>query len=85
MKTNENDPRQKDIKWYSNALEVLSPLRWHLEELLDAAESHNRFANRTGYPSMIPERKIKAAREAQRAANEFFGTDRTAGTEPMKP
>ena len=57
--------------WYSEALEVLSPLRWHLNELTTEIESYNRFAAVMGKPPILVD-KIKAAKEANEAVNEFF-------------
>ena len=57
--------------WYSEALEVLSPLRWHINELIDAMESHNRFAQRLGLP-LLPDAKIAAAKAANEAVDSFF-------------
>ena len=57
--------------WYSSALEVLSPLRWHLNELVEAMESHNRYARRVGEP-LLPVEKIEVAKKASEAANAFF-------------
>lgn len=57
--------------WYSNALEVLNPLRWHLNELTNAMEDHNRYAKRLGHP-LLPEAKIAAAKEANANVDSFF-------------
>jgi hypothetical protein len=58
-------------EWYSNAVEVLSPLRWHLNELVEVMESYNRFAERMNYP-LLPKNKIEEAKEANNKADEFF-------------
>lgn len=57
--------------WYSNALEVLSPLRWHINELIEEMESYNRFAKRMNYP-ILPERKIEDAKLANQKVDDFF-------------
>jgi hypothetical protein len=57
--------------WYSQALEVLGPLRWHIEELLKAAEDHNRAADRLDHIK-FSEDKIVAARAAQKLVEDFF-------------
>lgn len=49
-------------EWYSNSIEVLNPLRWHLNQLVEEAETHNHFS-----PS-----RISAAKEANEKVNEFF-------------
>lgn len=59
------------LAWYSESIEVLSPLRWHLDELIEAMESHNRYAKRMGEP-LLPEHKIAAAKAANDAADKFF-------------
>lgn len=72
--------------WYSGALEVLQPLRWHIEELIQEMESYNRFAVRMNKlrpdnpTTVLPVRKIEAAKEAQKIANDFF-----SGKSTMKP
>jgi hypothetical protein len=57
--------------WYAEAIEHTGTLRWHLEEILQEAESCNRFAKQMGYP-LLSEAKIKAAREAQANIEAFF-------------
>lgn len=57
--------------WQSEALEVLSPLRFHLSELIEAMEFHNRYAKRMGEP-LLPEHKIAAAKAANDAVDKFF-------------
>ncbi len=64
--------------WRSEALEALQPLRWHVNELIEALESHNRWAKRAGRPT-IPEGKILAAKEASAKAESFFCPKPTAG------
>ena len=63
--------RERDAVWYSQALEVLGPLRWHIEELLRAAEDHNRAADRLDHIKFC-EDKIVAARAAQKLVEDFF-------------
>lgn len=58
-------------KWYSEAIEHIAPLRWHLEEILQEAESYNLFAKRLDHP-LLSEAKIKEAREAQAKIEAFF-------------
>jgi hypothetical protein len=67
----ENQALANNQVWYSNALEVLGPLRWHLNELVEAMESHNRYAKAVDQP-LLPERKIEAAKAANEAANKYF-------------
>lgn len=61
--------------WYSEALEVLQPLRWHLNELTTEIESYNRFAAVMGKPPILVN-KIKAAKDANEAANKFFSNSK---------
>ena len=66
--------------WYSEALEELGPLRYHIHELLQAVESHNRFAEHyngikgeTDVRAIkIPDRVIDAAKQASEQCEEFF-------------
>jgi hypothetical protein len=57
--------------WYSEAVEVLLPLRWHLNELIEEIESHNRYAKSFG-GAMISEAKIAAAKTANEEVDKFF-------------
>ncbi len=57
--------------WYADAMEVLRPLRWHLDQLVREMESHNRYARHAGEP-LVDEVKVKEAREAGERANNFF-------------
>ena len=57
--------------WYSEALEVLTPLRWHLDELVGAIEEYNGLARKINL-RVIPEKKVVAAKEAMDKANRFF-------------
>lgn len=57
--------------WQSEALEVLNPLRFHLDELIEAIESHNRYARAVGQPQ-LSEKKIAAAKAAAESANTFL-------------
>jgi hypothetical protein len=56
--------RKAAAGWYSQAMEVLGPLRWHIEELLQAAEDHNRAADSLDHIKFC-EDKIVAARAGQ--------------------
>jgi len=62
---------QKNQVWYCNALEVLNPLRWHIHELIQEIDSHNRLAVRLDYPTISLE-KVNKAREAMGKAESFF-------------
>ena len=67
-------------EWYPNALEVLVPLRWHVNELVEMCEQYNRFAEQmeklTGEKQVkLSKEKIEAARKANNAANKFFSFD----------
>ena len=62
----------KERIWYSGALEVLNPLRFHLHELIEAAESHNKAAKILNMP-LISEQKIGAAKTALEEAEMYFG------------
>jgi hypothetical protein len=42
--------KKKDQAWYSGALEILSPLRFHLHEIIEAVESHNMAAKMLNMP-----------------------------------
>ena len=57
--------------WYSDALDVLNPLRWHIIELVEVMESHNRYAHQMGEP-LLPVSKIEAAKAANAKADAFF-------------
>lgn len=60
-----------DQEWYVQALETLRPLRYHLAELIEAAESHNRFADLTNVPR-LSDRAITEAKIALEQAEAFF-------------
>lgn len=49
--------------WYARMFVVLNPLRYHLLELLEAVESHNRAARMLGEP-VVSEEKVAVARAA---------------------
>lgn len=72
---------QESLAWYQEAMGVLTPLRWHLNDLVEAMEAHNRYARRVGEP-LLPETKIEAARAAGRKADEHFGA---VTVEPKDP
>jgi len=61
----------KDLVWYSDALEVLSPLRYHLNETIAQIESHNRAATRLGY-MRVPKRRMEEAKTALDRAENFL-------------
>lgn len=65
--------RQSALEWYSGALGVLSPLRWHLNELVDSLETINRLKVALGETPMF-QHKVEAAREACDAADRFLCT-----------
>jgi hypothetical protein len=57
-------------EWYSDAIEKLNPLRWHLHELVDMCEQHNRVAevynkweNRNVDMPFLSKEKIEAAKK----------------------
>lgn len=58
-------------EWYVDALEVLSPLRFHIDELITEIESYNRYASRMGHP-LISRAKLAKAKEAQAISEKFF-------------
>jgi hypothetical protein len=60
----------KQREWHSNALEVLQPLRYHLNEMIESIESYNRFALRLGYVPITC--KLAEAKSAQEVAEKFF-------------
>lgn len=57
--------------WYAGAMDVLGPLRWHLNELIEEMESYNRFAKRIGDPLLRPD-KVAAARKANDEADKVL-------------
>jgi hypothetical protein len=59
------------LSWYSNALEVLGPLRWHLHQLTERMRSHNLYSTALGQP-LLPVKEIEEAEAANEAANDFF-------------
>jgi hypothetical protein len=65
------EERKKIQTWYSQALKLLSPLRYHVNELIEEIESYNRFAEKMGYPPLA-EKKVLAAKRARDRAEKFF-------------
>lgn len=59
--------------FYQDSLDVLSPLRYHLHELVLEMESYNRFAQRMNYPK-LSEKKIDEAKKFLDVAELFFCT-----------
>ena len=57
--------------WYSKSLDVLDPLRWHLNELICDMESYNSYAIKVGSP-LLSKEKIKAAKKVLDKANRLF-------------
>lgn len=62
---------RKDKAWYRKALELLNPLRYHINELIEEIESYNRFAKKMGYPP-LSKTKVLAAKRARDKAEKFF-------------
>jgi hypothetical protein len=60
-----------DQKWHVQALEALRPLRYHLAEMIEMAESHNRFADLTNVPR-LSDRAITEAKISLEQAEAFF-------------
>lgn len=67
-------------EWYSRSLDRLQPLRFHMNELIDTIEEHNRLVKRLnqlrkkGEPKILPVRtdKLKSAKRAAAQAEKFF-------------
>lgn len=57
--------------WYQEANEVLQPLRYHLNKLIEEMESYNRYTARANLPPLSLN-KIAEAKKAQRVAEKFF-------------
>lgn len=57
--------------WYSTAIEHTNALRYHLDEILNEVDVHNRICKTIGVPC-LSEKKISQAREAQSKCEEFF-------------
>lgn len=78
-------PKHNDQAWYSDALDVLGPLRWHINELIEEMESHNRFcsAHMKNVP-LLSHRKITAAKQANDTADKFFSSSVTNGEKKTK-
>jgi len=68
-KTGDQEVVEPKANWYQEAFEVLSPLRWHLAEVVDSANTANILLGRP----VIPTRKVEAAEKANAEADEFFG------------
>lgn len=62
---------KKSQVWYVKALEALSPLRFHMDELIKEIEMHNRFLKKVKVAT-VPSRRIKAAKRALAKAEKFF-------------
>lgn len=62
--------KPEDQEWYSNALEVLSPLRFHLFMLIQDIESKQRWSKAAGLPFGIA--GLEAAKSAAGDAELFF-------------
>jgi hypothetical protein len=56
--------------WYSGALEALSPLRYHMYELVMRVEQYNMFATRMKYP-LAAERELENAKDAMQVAEDY--------------
>lgn len=59
------------IGWYVDAIEVMSPLRWHLNELVESMESLNSFNKSLGQQPWAKD-KIEAAKKANEEVNKHF-------------
>jgi len=68
-KTIDKEVAKPQENWYQDAFEVLSPLRWHLAEVVDSANTANILLGRP----VIPTKKVEAAEKANAKADEFFG------------
>ena len=62
--------KKSNQEWYATAFEKLSPLRYHIDELLEEMDSHNRVAKRLKIPGLSTKR-ITAAKKALEVAEEF--------------
>ena len=70
---------EKTLVWYSESLEIMGPLRWHLSELVELCEQYNRFAKfynkldgKVIDLDILNEDKIKVAKEHNEKVNNFF-------------
>lgn len=63
--------KQMADTFYVDALEKLSPLRYHIHELIITMEQYNLFAQQMNYPK-LSEAKITAAKQASEIAEAFF-------------
>jgi hypothetical protein len=73
--------------WYSEALEILRPLRYHITKLIEASMEHDRFAVKIGHPT-LPQQVIKDAIRASCAVEDFFTGEHDnylCGQEGQKP
>lgn len=57
--------------WYSTAIEHANALRYHLDEILNEVDVHNRICNTIGVQG-VSEKKLSQAREVQRKCEDFF-------------
>ena len=70
---------KEDLIWYSDALEKLLPLRFHLHNLLQLIDSHNKYAQRINQlyddqvEIVIESKDIEEARKALKDTNNFLG------------
>ncbi len=60
-----------NFEWYSRALEVLQPLRYHLNNIIDVIDSHNSFCYSAGQVP-IQTARVSDARVALELAEDFF-------------
>ena len=57
--------------WYSTAIKHTNTLRYHLDEILNEVDVHNRICKTIGVQG-ISEKKLSQAREAQQKCEDFF-------------
>lgn len=62
-------------KWYVDAVEALSPLRYHMFQLLSDIETHRGFCEALGQPFNL--RSLEAAKAALGDAELFFTGSRS--------
>jgi len=76
-KTNE-EQEWAGQEWYARAVDVLGPLRYHLHEVIQIVEDHNRFAARASRDPLpaqsvpMPAHRVDEAKKALAAAEGFF-------------
>ena len=58
--------------WYANALDKLSHLRFHLNELVEQMDSNARLDRALGVENQYQTSKVNAAKIAIKDANKFF-------------